>query len=47
MSKKDPATEMGPMPFSSHLDELRRRLFKSLLVLAVIFFVGWIGFGGT
>ncbi len=35
------------MPFSSHLDELRRRLFKSLLVLAVIFFVGWIGFGGT
>lgn len=47
MSKKDPADGMGTMPFSSHLDELRRRLFKSLLVLGVIFLVGWIGFGGT
>lgn len=33
------------MPFSSHLNELRRRLGRSLLVLAVIFFVGWMGFG--
>ncbi|MDP7063127.1 MAG: twin-arginine translocase subunit TatC, partial [Planctomycetota bacterium] len=47
MSKKDTAAGMGNMPFSSHLDELRRRLFKSLLVLAVIFLVGWVGFGGT
>lgn len=33
------------MPFSSHLNELRRRLGRSLLVLAVIFFIGWMGFG--
>lgn len=33
------------MPFSSHLSELRRRLGLSLVVLAVIFFVGWMGFG--
>ena len=45
MSEKDPAKEIGAMPFSAHLNELRRRLGKSLLVLAVIFLVGWMGFG--
>ena len=45
MSKKDPVTEIGSMPFSAHLNELRRRLGRSLLVLTVIFMVGWMGFG--
>ncbi len=33
--------EKGRMSFGAHLDELRTRLFKGLIVIAVIFFVGW------
>ena len=32
------------MSFSAHLEELRKRLFWSLLVLGGIFLVGWMGF---
>lgn len=34
----------GAMSFAGHLDELRKRLFFSLLVLGVVFMVGWMGF---
>ncbi len=34
----------GTMSFAEHLDELRRRLFRGLLVLALLFLVGWFGF---
>jgi Tat protein translocase TatC len=29
------------MPFSSHLEELRKRLFRSLLIVGVLFMGGW------
>ncbi len=45
MGNQDSTAGTGTMPFSSHLNELRRRLGRSLVVLAVIFFVGWMGFG--
>lgn len=44
MSKEQTPPEQGSMSFSSHLDELRKRLFKSLLVVGVVFLVGWMGF---
>lgn len=32
------------MPFASHLEELRKRLFRSILLLGVLFVGGWILF---
>lgn len=32
------------MSFSGHLDELRKRLFLSLIVVGAVFMVGWMGF---
>ena len=34
----------GKMSFSGHLDELRKRLFLSLIVVGGVFMVGWMGF---
>lgn len=44
MSKEKTPPEKGSMSFSSHLDELRKRLFKCLLLVGIIFLVGWMGF---
>jgi len=44
MSKPEAPPEKGTMPFSNHLDELRKRLFKSLLVVGAVFLIGWMGF---
>ncbi len=45
MPSPDPDVPGAKMPFSAHLEELRKRLFLSVLVLAAIFMVGWVGFG--
>ena len=44
MAKEKQPPEEGSMSFSSHLDELRKRLFRSLLVVGGIFLVSWMGF---
>jgi len=44
MAKDKQPPEEGSMSFSSHLDELRKRLFRSMLVLGGIFLVSWMGF---
>ncbi|MGB0954302.1 MAG: twin-arginine translocase subunit TatC [Planctomycetota bacterium] len=45
-SKKEPKSEQpsGAMSFAGHLDELRKRLFLSLIVVGLVFMVGWMGF---
>jgi len=39
-----PADDSARMTFAEHLDELRRRLGRGLLVLVVLFLVGWFAF---
>lgn len=45
MAVKGKDTGTGSMPFSAHLEELRSRVGRSLLFLALLFLVGWMGFG--
>lgn len=45
MGEQDQGADASTMTFAEHLDELRKRLFRGLLVLAVLFLVGWFGFG--
>lgn len=44
MGDKEQGEDDRTMSFAEHLDELRRRLGRGLLVLALLFLVGWIGF---
>jgi len=44
MSKEKQPPKEGAMSFSSHLDELRKRLFRSVIVVTSIFMIGWMGF---
>ncbi|MFT7516284.1 MAG: sec-independent protein translocase protein TatC [Myxococcota bacterium] len=43
MPESDPAAKM---PLGGHLDELRKRLGQSLLVIGALFLTGWVGFSG-